>query len=91
MIPQHHLWRLRNEIKIEVLIKKLNVLSKESEGYLRFQCPSCKNLNTAVNPRSNMGRCFGCERNFNTIELQMEETGDAFLEAVAYLEGMLRS
>ena len=89
MIPEQHLWRLRNEVMIESVIKNLNVLNKQSEGYLRFLCPKCRDFNTSVNPVTNLGRCFGCERNFNTLELVMAEKGVGFLAAVDFVEKLL--
>ena len=81
--------RLRNEIDIAELIERLGVASKRQDGYFRFLCPVCREFNTATNPRTNLARCFRCERSFNAIDLVMAERGCTFLEAVAYLERRL--
>jgi len=58
------LYKLRNLIPIDVLIKKeLAIPSKISEGFFRFLCPLCNEFQTAVNPKTNLGRCFRCEKN----------------------------
>ena len=51
--------------------------------------PGVRDFNTAVNPRTNLGRCFRCERNFNAIELAMSAKKLGFLAAVQLLEPML--
>ncbi len=89
MIPQQHLRRLRNEIPLRDVLDRLGIPSKHREGYLRFLCPVCTEFNTAVNPRTNLGRCFRCERNFNAIELVMTAKRLGFLAAVQLLEPML--
>jgi len=50
-----------------------------------FVCPRCGESLTAVNPRTNLGRCFRCEENFNAIDLVMPATGRDFVEAVHFL------
>lgn len=59
------------------------------EGYLRFLCPLCRDFNTATKPETNLGRCFRCRRNFNTIDLVLIVERCEFLEAVARLEELL--
>ncbi len=89
MIPQEHLRRLRNEIPLHDVLEHLSIPSKHREGYLRFLCPACAEFNTAVNPRTNLGRCFRCERNFNAIELAMSAKKLCFLAAVQIIEDLL--
>ena len=48
--------------------------------------PICEDANTATNPRTNLARCFRCQRNFNPIEFVMAVQGCEFLDAVACLE-----
>ena len=81
---------LRNDIDIRPLIADvLDWPSKLSEGYFRFLCPLCSEFNCAVNPDTNLGRCFRCQRNFNPIDFLMA-TGDyTFVEAVAFLKQMM--
>ena len=55
------LWNFRNNIKIRKVIKKLGILTKESEGFTRFLCPQCCDFNTSIHPAENLGRCFKCK------------------------------
>ncbi|HOH28324.1 MAG TPA: CHC2 zinc finger domain-containing protein [Candidatus Hydrogenedentes bacterium] len=81
------LWNLRNLIPIAMLIADiLELPHKISDGYFRFQCPLCKNFDTATNPKTNLARCFACKRNFNTIDLVMMEKRLNFKDAVRYLQ-----
>ncbi|MCP4110401.1 MAG: hypothetical protein GY749_33595 [Desulfobacteraceae bacterium] len=81
--------RLRNDIPITVLIADLLELpSKTSEGYFRFLCPVCSEFDTATNPKTNLARCFRCEKNFNTIDMTMVVKRLNFLETVGYLAGI---
>lgn len=77
---------VRNELDIVGLIRGyLEIPNKLSEGYLRFECPECKEYFTAVNPQTNLSRCFRCEKNFNTIELTMADQSLGFVDAVKLL------
>ena len=68
--PSDFLRALRNDIPIDGLIRRRSDLpSKESEGFLRFLCPLCREFHTATDPRTNLARCFRCQKNFNTIDL----------------------
>ena len=87
--PRHLLYRLRNEIPLHDVLGHLSIPCKHREGYLRFLCPVCSDFNTAVNTRTNLGRCFRCQRNFNAIELVMSEKKLRFLAAVQFLEPLL--
>ena len=81
--------RLRNEIPISILIADLLGLpSKMSEGWFRFLCPLCSEFNTATNPKTNLARCFRCEKNFNPIDMVMIVKRLSFLETVEYLAGI---
>jgi len=85
------LYKLRNLIPIDVLIEKeLAIPSKISEGFFRFLCPLCNEFQTAVNPKANMGRCFRCEKNFNTIDVVMIWQNTGFVESVKYLQQILK-
>ena len=84
----HELYILRNDIPIDALIEKtLCIPSRIAEGCFRFLCPSCKEFNTAVNPETNLARCFRCEENFNTIDLVMIIRKSDFVESVRFLQG----
>jgi len=84
------LFKLRNQIPIDWLIKEQLLLpSKEIEGIFRFLCPLCNEFQTATNPKTNLARCFLCEKNFNPIDLVMTVKGIGFVEAVNYLKPLL--
>ena len=78
--------RLRNEILVtDLIIHVLDIPSKTRDGYLRFLCPLCNEFMTACHPKTNLARCFRCERNFNPIDLVMVGKGLCFQEAVQFL------
>ena len=82
--------RLRNDIPISILIADfLKLPSKVSEGYFRFLCPICSEFVTATNPKTNLARCFRCEKNFNPIDMTMTVKRLNFKEAVEYLDGIV--
>jgi predicted RNA-binding Zn-ribbon protein involved in translation (DUF1610 family) len=86
----HQLFKLRNLIPIDMLIKEqLKIPSKMSEGYLRFLCPLCGEFQTATNAKTNLARCFRCEKNFNPIDLVMTVKSVGFIESVQYLKKLL--
>jgi DNA primase len=77
---------LRNEIPINILISDLlEVPNKLSDGYFRFLCPICSEFNTATNQKTNLARCFRCQKNFNPIDMVMEVKRVGFIDAVQYL------
>lgn len=86
------LYELRNSIPIHVLIEtQLGIPAKISEGVFRFLCPLCNEFHTAVNPKTNLSRCFRCEKNFNTIDLVMICRKTDFVGSVKYLQTILNS
>jgi DNA primase len=85
-----YLRKLRNEIPIaRLMVDVLEIPYKVREGYLRFLCPLCSDFNSATNPKTNLARCFGCQRNFNPIDIVMIEKRLNFVEAVEYLAGIV--
>lgn len=83
---------LRNDVPIDDLIRRhLDLPWKEREGYLRFLCPLCREFHTAINPKTNLARCFRCQVNFNPIDMVMAVQGCAFVEAVKTLLSLLFS
>ena len=81
------LFDLRNNIPVDSLIRDhLKIPFKNRDGFLRFLCPLCNEFNTAVNPNTNLGRCFGCKKNFNPIDLVMEVKGYGFRQSVLFLK-----
>ncbi len=85
------LYRLRNEIPVADLLVQLNWPHKHRAGRFVFLCPCCGEFLTATNRRTNLGRCFACERNFNPIDLVMLIQGVDFVTAVHTLEPHLPS
>jgi hypothetical protein len=85
------LYSLRNHIPIDKVIKNaLNIPCRISEGCFRFLCPLCNEFNTAVNPATNLARCFGCQKNFNTIDLVMVITQSDFVHSIRFLKDYQR-
>ena len=86
----HQLFKLRNLVPIDMLIREpLKIPSKMSEGYLRFLCPLCGEFQTATNAKTNLARCFRCEKNFNPIDLVMVVKAVGFIQSVQYLKKLL--
>jgi DNA primase len=85
------LFELRNAIPMDLLIKdELHIPSKVSEGTFRFLCPFCNEFQTAINPSTNLARCFRCEKNLNTIDLVMEVKKFNFKDSVLFLKNLLK-
>ncbi|MEA2039635.1 MAG: CHC2 zinc finger domain-containing protein [Thermodesulfobacteriota bacterium] len=84
---QNELFELRNHVPINALIEdRLKMPSKISEGYFRFLCPLCGEFQTATNPKTNLARCFRCNKNFNTIDMVMTCQKSSFVETVNTLK-----
>lgn len=79
------LWYLRNGVKWKPLLELENWPHKTRAGQLTFLCPRCRELIAVVNPRTNLGRCFQCEENFNPIDFTIVTKAYGFVEAVDYL------
>lgn len=89
-ISSQELFELRNFIPVEMLIRdQLEIPSKISEGIFRFLCPICNEFQTAINPATNLSRCFRCEKNFNTIDLVMTIHKIGFKESVVFLKRLM--
>jgi hypothetical protein len=83
------LYTLRNDIAVELLIEKtLSIPCRVTEGCFRFLCPLCNAFDTAVNPKTNLARCFRCEKNFNTIDLVMLIRQTDFVQSVKFLQSI---
>jgi len=88
---KQELWELRNLIPINILIQSiLQIPCKMSEGYFRFLCPICSDFNTATNKKTNLARCFQCEKNFNPIDMVMIAEHQNFIHAVNFLKTLLK-
>lgn len=82
---------MRNEIPVDILIEKaLGIPSRFTDGCFRFLCPLCNEFNTAVNPETNLARCFCCEKNFNTIDLVMIVRKSDFVKTISFLKKYLK-
>lgn len=84
-----HLRRLRNEISFAQLFRALNWPHKQRDGQLAFVCPRCGEYRSAINPRTNLARCFHCQTNFNPIDFLMVAKPCDFVQAVSLLEPWL--
>jgi len=86
------LFELRNNIPVDRLIRdQLKIPCKIRDDVFRFLCPRCNEFQTAVNPRTNLARCFRCEQNFNTIDLTMEFKGYGFKESLLFLKELIET
>jgi len=81
--------QLRNDILWPSLLQKLNWPHKRRAGQLAFLCPRCHEYLSAVNIRTNLGRCFHCQTNFNPIDLTIAVKECDFVTAVRYLKPLL--
>lgn len=83
------LYTLRNDIAVKVLIEKtLRIPCRLIEGYFRFLCLLCNAFDTAVNSKTNLARCFRCEKNFNTIDLVMLIRQADFVQSAKFLQSI---
>ena len=83
--------RLRNEVPWPEMLKKLRSIHKVREGRMIFQCPQCGKMLTAVNARTNFGRCFLCKVCWNPIDFTIAIWELEFQCAVVVLEPLLPS
>jgi len=83
------LFQVRNEIDIDWLInEKLNI-ERQFNSAWRFRCPLCQGLNTATQKKTNLARCFSCQKNFNTIDLVIYSKKINFVPSVRFLLSLL--
>ena len=81
---------LRNKIPIDEVINNLLKLQVRNDRHiLRFQCPLCSNFHTATNHKTNLARCFDCQKNFNPIDLVITVAKCNFVDAVQFLKDRL--
>lgn len=83
------LYDLRNHIPMDWLVEQLDWPHKRRDGQFAFLCPSCREFVSATNPRTNLGRCFCCNTNFNPIDFIIAVHECDFVEAVHFLKPML--
>jgi len=84
-----YLHRIRNEIPVPSLLKRLDWPTKYREGEFFSLCPRCQEFLVKKTPEANLGHCFGCDRNFNTIDLTMLIQQVDFVIAVELLTPLL--
>jgi len=84
--PRHMLYKMRNNIPIVDVLVALQWPHKMRDGRVCFACPQCSESLTAINQRTNLGRCFRCEANFNPIDLVMLINEYDFVAAVQFLQ-----
>lgn len=54
MITKELLRAIRNDLPMRLTIVRLGrfgPIAKQSDGYFRFQCPSCSEMRATVNPK----------------------------------------
>ena len=85
--PPSLLRTLRNRIPIDTVIADMLKLDiRHSDTLLRFRCPLCAGFHTATASKTNLARCFDCEKNFNPIDLVICVTNCSFVDAVEQLK-----
>ena len=89
LITRAYLHRLRNEVPFGPLFRQLDWPHKRVGEQLRFVCPVCSESQTAINPTTNLARCFRCQRNWNPIDFTMTVTNCEFLAAIAQIDELL--
>lgn len=87
-ISAEELRALRNEIPLHALLLNLGIPVKKREDFWRFLCPYCSDMNTAIHPGTNLGRCFRCKINFNTIDMVSLVRKTTFLDSIAFLRSL---
>jgi len=85
------LWELRTNLPMfHVLVKledQIHIPIKESEGFMRFLCPYCNEMQATINPSNNLSHCFTCGKNLNNIDL-MVANGYTFSTGVEILKNL---
>jgi len=85
--PADFLRMLRNDIPIdEVIVDLLNLEVQKDRKTIRFRCPLCYNFHTATNHKTNLARCFDCQKNFNPIDMVITVGNCGFVNAVKILK-----
>ena len=85
--PADFLRMLRNDIPIDqVIVDVLNLEVQKDSKTIRFRCPLCYNFHTATNHKTNLARCFDCQKNFNPIDMVITVGNCGFVDAVKILK-----
>ena len=86
---KQQLFQVRNEIDIDWLINEKLSIERQFKGAWRFRCPLCQELNTATQKKTNLARCFSCQKNFNTIDIVIYTKKINFVPSVRFLLSLL--
>ena len=86
---KQQLFQVRNEIDIDWLINEKLSIERQFNGAWRFRCPLCQELNTATQKKTNLARCFSCQKNFNTIDIVIYTKKINFVPSVRFLLSLL--
>jgi len=86
---KQQLFQVRNEIDIDWLINEKLSIERQFNGAWRFRCPVCQELNTATQKKTNLARCFSCQKNFNTIDIVIYTKKINFVPSVRFLLSLL--
>ena len=85
--PADFLRMLRNDIPIdEVIVDVLNLEVQKDRKTIKFRCPLFYNFHTATNHKTNLARCFDCQKNFNPIDMVITVGNCGFVDAVKILK-----
>jgi len=85
LFDQQLLYKLRNNCSIMHLIRDILKIPHHYKQGFHFQCPACSQYNTAINPSTNLARCFDCQKNFNPIDIVIAFKKLPFIDAVNFL------
>ena len=86
---KQQLHQVRNDININSLIHDTLQLERRFDKIWRFQCPVCRQFHTAVQVKTNLARCFDCQKNFNTIDMVIYSKKLNFAPSVQFLLQLL--
>ena len=86
---KQQLHQVRNAIPMTTLINDALQLERRFDKIWRFRCPLCGQFHTAVQIKTNLARCFDCQRNFNTIDLVIYCKKVNFAPSVEFLLQLL--
>jgi len=86
---KQQLFQVRNEVDIDWLISEKLSIERQFNGAWRFRCPLCQELNTATQKKTNLARCFSCQKNFNTIDMVIYTKKINFVPSVRFLLALL--
>jgi hypothetical protein len=87
-IAPQELFHLRNQIPLREVMYALSVPWKMEDQLFRFRCPKCGHCQTSIHPRENLGRCFDCNINFNTIDMICICKNLQFRSAIEWLQAL---